>query len=364
MDKAVNLRRMKIVHIISGDRWAGAEVQAYTLLASLKKNHDVYAIILNEGELAERLKSLQISVYIFDENKLSSWQIFTRIRKSLIEIKPDVVHTHRQKENIFGSIANLTSIRVKCVRTIHGDSEFKVTGFAKFQSRLDVFCGRNFQQAIIAVSEDLHKKLILKFPQSKIYTVVNGIDPGEIRINLKEPDYKKAMPDRKHIGIVGRLDPVKRIDIFLEMAALLLKNHPKVPWHFHVFGEGKLDLKMKKMAVNLGIDLKVTFHGHRMDIKDCIFGLDAIVICSDHEGLPMTALEALAIGTPIVAHSVGGLTKLLAEQPDSLIKHHSPQKFAEMVFRNINKENKKIMYPEKYLLEHTIKSLNKIYDEV
>jgi glycosyltransferase involved in cell wall biosynthesis len=355
------IKHLRILHIISGDRWAGAEVMAYTLLKEMNKHHDVFAVLLNPGELAQRLDNIHIPVTILDESILPSWRVFTGIRRLLKEIKPDIVHTHRQKENILGSIANSLSIRAKCVRTVHGDSEFEPTGLARAQVILDVFCGRYLQQTIIAVSEDLHHKLMNKFPENKIVTVVNGIDPEETRFNLEYPDFKLTMPDKKNIGIVGRLDPVKRIDIFLEMAAILQQNHPEISWKFHIFGEGQLETEMKELARRLGLNETVTFHGHRMDIQNCIYGLDAVVMCSDHEGLPMTALESIAIGTPLIAHNVGGLTQLMQSSPNFLVSVHEASEYAKPVLKAITNTANKIPYPVDYTVQITLNSTITLY---
>jgi glycosyltransferase involved in cell wall biosynthesis len=357
-------KHLRILHIISGDRWAGAEVMAYTLLKEMSKHHDVFAIILNPGELTQRLADIQIPVTILDERNLSSWQVFTSIKHTLKEIKPDIIHTHRQKENILGSIANSFSIRAKCLRTVHGDSEFEPKGLARVQVTLDNFCGRYLQQTIIAVSEDLRHKLMNKFPANKVVTVMNGIDPEETRLNLEYPDFKLTMPDKKHIGIVGRLDPVKRVDIFLKMAALLQKDHPEIPWHFHVFGEGQLEKKMKGSSKKLNINAHVSFHGHRIDIQNCIYGLDAVVMCSDHEGLPMTALECLAIGTPLIAHRTGGLTDLLKECPDRLIRHHHAEKYGSALVNLFINSPATIKYPPQNTIEHTSTCLSDLYSKL
>jgi glycosyltransferase involved in cell wall biosynthesis len=360
-NKPENEKRLRILHIASGDRWAGAEVVVYTLLKEMSKQHDVFAIILNLGELAQRLSELSIPVTILDESKLSSWQIFKGIKHTLKAIRPDIVHTHRQKENIIGSIANTLSIRTKCIRTVHGDSEFKPSGIAKLQVILDNFCGRYLQNTIIAVSDDLRQKLINKFPANKVVTVLNGIDPEEARSNLEYPDFKIAMPEKKHIGIIGRLDPVKRIDIFLEMAALLLNDHPEIPWQFHIFGEGQLEKEMKDLAVKLEVTKVTTFHGHRMDIKNCIYGLDAVVMCSDHEGLPMTALECMAIGTPLIAHDVGGLTKLMQEVPEFLVKKHNVSDYSIALIEALTNNTLTMNFPKKYTIQNTSKDTVKLY---
>ncbi len=355
--------KLRILHIASGDRWAGAEVMAYTLMKELKKQHDVFAIVLNHGELEKRLQDIGIAVTTLDEAKLNSWQIFKGIKYVLKNITPDVVHTHRQKENILGSIANAVSIRAKCVRTVHGDSEFKPKGLGKLQVILDNLCGLYLQQSIIAVSEDLRHKLMNKFPSEKLITIVNGIDPEETKLNLEYPDFKKLMPNKKHIGIVGRLDPVKRIDIFLEMAAQLNQKHPEIPMHFHVFGEGRLGKTLKHLSETLGISDTVTFHGHRKDIKNCIYGLDALVMCSDHEGLPMTALECIAIGTPLIAHSVGGLTSLMKDKQHMLVKDHNVHEYSCSVLKALTDIQQKTEYPQKYTIENSSKITIQNYTE-
>jgi hypothetical protein len=87
--------KLRILHIVSGDRWAGAEVMVYALLKEMRKHHDVFAILLNPGELAKHLHDTDVTTTILDESKLHSWKIFKRIRRTLKEIDPDIVHTPR-----------------------------------------------------------------------------------------------------------------------------------------------------------------------------------------------------------------------------------------------------------------------------
>jgi L-malate glycosyltransferase len=81
-------------------------------------------------------------------------------------------------------------------------------------------------------------------------------------------------------------------------------------------------------------------------MPSCIASLDAIIMCSDHEGTPMTALEALALGTPLIAHDVGGLREILKDS-DGRVKNHQPQEYAKFVTRIIEHRLK----PEKLLPE-------------
>ncbi|RYZ95840.1 MAG: glycosyltransferase, partial [Moraxellaceae bacterium] len=135
-----------------------------------------------------------------------------------------------------------------------------------------------------------------------------------------------------HIGLIGRLEPVKRADLFIQTAEIILRqycvNHT---WHFHIIGDGKLKDALRRQVQNLGLDEHITFHGHRNDIPSCILALNLVMMCSDHEGTPMTALETLALGTLLVAHNTGGLSELLESYPQLLVDSHTPEGYASAV---------------------------------
>lgn len=332
---AIVNRRMKVMHIISGDLWAGAEVQAYTLLKQLQSECVLQVILMNPGELADRLMALDIPVVILDESRCGAGSILLAMRKVMLSFEPDIIHTHRQKENILGTIANLLSVRAVSVRTSHGAPESAVKGMGKLQVYLDRLTGRYMQAAIIAVSADLAKKLAKAFPSQKIHVIRNGVDVDVLRESAGLADFRLAAPEAIHIGIIGRLEPVKRVDIFLAMAVLLREQVVDKKILFHVIGDGKLKDNLIAQARTLGMEGAIIFHGHRQDMAACIHSLDAIVMCSDHEGTPMTALEAMALGTPLIAHNVGGLTEILESYPELRVDDHVPQGYASRLLNEI-----------------------------
>ncbi|WP_196799745.1 glycosyltransferase [Thioalkalivibrio sulfidiphilus] len=326
------------MHIASGDRWAGAEVQLWTLLRHLNKRDDVRAraVLMNEGETADRLREAGIPVDVLDETQLNAFQILMGLRNLMRQHQPDIIHTHRQKENILGSIANTTTLRRPSVRTTHGAPEFNHP-WSKPHKRLiawlDWACGRYLQDRVIAVSQDLGRQLEASYPTSKIAVIENGVDIDTVLDLAQEtPDFRQDQPSHKHIGIVGRLESVKRIDIFLHIAEHLLEQDLPWPLSFHVFGDGSLRSELENLSTHLGIADSVRFHGHRNDIAACIDKLDVLVICSDHEGLPMTLLEAMTLRTPVVAHDIGGLAEALAEEHGGLLNaDHTADAYAEAV---------------------------------
>jgi glycosyltransferase involved in cell wall biosynthesis len=167
-----------------------------------------------------------------------------------------------------------------------------------------------------------------------VVVIENGIDIDVVRATPLAADVREGRPEHIHVGIVGRLEPVKRVDLFLEVARELLTRDPKRRWLFHVIGSGSLLPDLFNIARRLEIDAHVRFHGHRSDSVACIKALDLLVICSDHEGLPMTSLEALATATPVVAHAVGGLNDVLANEAGGiLVRDHSKVGYSDAIFR-------------------------------
>lgn len=296
------MKQKKILHVISGDLWAGAEVQAFTLLKQLKLTHDIYVVLMNDGELANQLRGVKIDVTILDESNISSAGVFFRLISILKGLKPNIIHTHRQKENILASLANLFSVRVRCIRTQHGAYEFKGNWKTKIQRLIDKLVGRYLQQAIIAVSTDLKLKLVHDFPVNMIHVVENGVDVKMLMDATYLVDFKLAEPEIKHIGIIGRLVKVKRVDIFLEIASLAIKRGEN--FQFHIIGDGPMLGELKSRAKQLKLDGSVIFHGHRTDIPACIYSLDVVVMCSDHEGMPMVALETIALSTALITRNI------------------------------------------------------------
>jgi glycosyltransferase involved in cell wall biosynthesis len=324
---------LRVLHVASGDLWAGAEVQLFHLLCSLRRRTEVTveAAILNPGKLADRLREQGIPVSLFDERRMSS----VAIGKALVRIARtrdvQVIHTHRTKENILGTIAALCSPYGVALRTAHGRPEH---GIGRFGKRLilnvaDRLAAR-FQRATIGVSAELCGYLRQAFPGRPVYHIPNGIDPDLVRQEALLPcSYPRS--DAFTVGFLGRLVPVKRVDVFLEMARVLCTRAPG-SFRFAVAGDGPLERTLRAKASELGIESAVDFLGFQQNSAALLSRMDCLVLTSDHEGMPMVVLEALALGVPIVAHSVGGLPELLTGSPiGHLVPSQDPAPLAQAI---------------------------------
>jgi glycosyltransferase involved in cell wall biosynthesis len=368
-------RARRILHVASGDLWAGAEVQAFTLLLHLRRLPDteVAAVLMNAGMLADKLRSVGVSIYVLDEQKTVSFELVIRLREVLRTWRPDVIHTHRQKENILASLANRSCHNVTSVRTVHGAGEhWGAPGLRGARQRvlsgLDRWCGRALQQRVIAVTRELGERLTRDFPAERIVVIENGVDFEALDQQRGAAEFRLAEPDATHIGIAGRLAAVKRVDIFLASASLLRQNGSGRKWRFHVFGDGPLRPDLEAQAHRLRLGNSVTFHGHRDDIATCLAGLDAVVMCSDHEGMPMVALEAAALGVPTVAHAVGGLLEVVPSEFH--VTRHEAQGYKDGVERALYADGRSIAerhakaIRSRFSAQHNAKRVRELYEQV
>ena len=360
---------MKVLHVISGDLWAGAEAQAATLLAQLSEQPDlsVTAVILNHGELARRLTALPIRVVVLDEQRLNPLAIFIQLLALLREMQPDIVHTHRIKENILASIAAALVSKARGVRTVHGAAEHSAKSWPRrLLDSLDRWCGAHLQSATIAVSQELGLVLRTQCPGQNVVVIENGVQAVAESLSVNPPAWRSDMPQRVHVGIAGRLVPVKRLDLFIEMAALLGAQNP-AGWQFHVFGDGPLRQQCEQQAQTLQLNC-LTFHGQVDELSRQLRALDILIICSDHEGLPMVALEALAVQTPVLAHAVGGLRELL---PASLLlQDNSASSYARQLAAMVNARADataalaNVSLPEKYTAACNARQVLALYRQI
>lgn len=304
---------MKIMHIASGDLWAGAEKQLYTLLAALKKTGTVQlcAAILNPGTLADKIRQSGIPVLVLDEREQSTPSLARDIDRFIRAERPDIIHTHRTKENILGSLLAWRH-GLPCLRTQHGASEHgdkRLHPRQRVLSLADHTAGRFLQQKIVAVSDPLGEALSQRFAPGKVMVIYNGLDTAQA---TPPPE---ALQDPLNIGLVGRLVPVKRVDLFLQIARRV-RDLPGLPQpRFLVIGDGPLREELLAERQALGLADHVEFLGHVDNAEERIAELDVLVICSDHEGLPMVALEAMKHRTLVLTHAIGGLVQLLDGGP-------------------------------------------------
>jgi glycosyltransferase involved in cell wall biosynthesis len=234
-----------------------------------------------------------------------------------------ILHSHRYKENLLAALLARRCDVPVLVRTQHGLPEpcagFKHLKQAVIQG-VDRFVARRATDRVISVSPEMTRRLSAWLDPEKIVTIPNGIDFEDIHsaLTVEEAKERLGIPqDCCVLGTAGRLEPVKRLDIFLAAAQQIALRFPQT--RFVIAGDGSEEARLRAQAQVEGIRDKVLFLGHRHDICDVLRAFDLLVLSSDHEGLPMVLLEALGLGVPVVARSVGGVPEVVQDGANGLL---------------------------------------------
>jgi glycosyltransferase involved in cell wall biosynthesis len=253
--------------------------------------------------------------------------------------RPQIVHTHTAKAGFVGRIAAwLTGVPV-VVHTFHGHvlqgyyRPLKTQLMRRMESFLALLTDR-----IVAVSEQVKRDLIEYgvASEKKIDVVLLGFDlepffgcqqyKGEFLRELGLDDGTRL------VGIVGRIFPIKNHHLFLESAARVSSNADAV--RFVIVGDGILRTEMENYARELSITDRVIFTGWRRDLPRIYAGMKVLVVCSDNEGTPVSAIEAMASGVPVVATRVGGLPDIITDgETGYLVPPRDPEALAGAVLR-------------------------------
>lgn len=336
--------RLTVLHMFSGDLWAGAEVMIFNLLDQLKDDQRVkmIALSLNEGILTNKLRNLGIETHVIPESEYAFPMIACKALKILIGKRIDIIHSHRYKENLAGFLlAKARGIR-GLVTTIHGLSEPLLQSKNELGDRIKtrmnhVLVNRYFQR-VVAVSQDIKRILVQehRFRQELVEVIYNGV-----ALRSPSPSFNRPGSDVLHVGTVGRMVPVKDFNLFLEIATAILKRTNKV--RFSILGDGPQKLQLIERARDLNLEGSIEFVSPMPDPQSYYESLDLYVNTSLHEGIPLSILDAMACGKPVVAPSVGGIPEIISHREDGvLVQGRDPKDFAGSCLEILQDESLRI----------------------
>ena len=236
-------------------------------------------------------------------------KVFARdLERLLCERRFDVVHSHMHASTHASSMAT-AQLGVPLVVTEHSEAQWR-HGPARAAARAA------FDRAalVIAVSEAIKARLV----------VVDHVDPAKARVihNARPAGSPAPMSVWREgagpvIGVVARLQPEKDIATFVEAAAILVRRIPDA--RFVVVGDGPRRRDLAAKVARLGLSRRFQLLGFRSDAAALIGGFDVLAVPSRTEGTPLTVLEAMAAGTPVVATRVGGIPEQVRHGYEALL---------------------------------------------
>ncbi|MDP3920511.1 MAG: glycosyltransferase [Candidatus Omnitrophota bacterium] len=324
----MNQPRHKILFLITGLTVGGAEKLLLQHLRCLDRSRfePIVATLychnkLSGGEgddLHPQFAEFDVPVRELAMRHKLDFSVLERVRKLLLEEKPDILHTHLAMADWIGRVVGHFCRVPLIVGTLHAVEPWRKW----FPLNLIDLGTSRWADALIAVSEEVRDGIVRLqgLDASRIHIIPNGIDyptadnseRSKIRRSLNVPE------DALVIGTLGRLDEsVKGHGTLLEAAKSLAVKHDR--FHCVFVGDGPSRSHLEKQAAGLGLANRVTFAGMRQDVAPWLSAMDVFVQPSHQEGLPLAVLEAMAAGRPIVATRVGGIPEVIKDRHTGLL---------------------------------------------
>lgn len=281
-----------------------------------------------------------------------------------------IVHTHGYAAGIAGRLACIRARRQALIHTVHNffpqASPLLLTG-----GKLAELWLAQYTHKIIAVSEQLKNFLVqMGIRPDKLVTIYNGIDaakfPGQDKLQAR---HLLNLPEKERVvGTVARLIPAKGVDLFLQALALVNKTSPLTGV---IIGDGPQKRALMELSVELGLQDKVIFTGHREDVPQLLSALDIFILPSRREGFGLTLLESQWLGIPVVAADTGGIREIVEHGENGLLFSAGSAELARQVQGLFADENTRLKLAQKgalsvrhrFTAEKMIASTLALYEE-
>ena len=300
---------LKIAIVSTQRKWYGGEEEVYLLAQGLRRcGHQVHILARRAGELAGRMKAEGFAVGEFagnGRNPLAVWQI----RRQLRRLRPDVLQYNDSHALTAAGLASW-DLNVP-VRVAMRHVSLPIRSPWRF---------RAFSDRVICVSHavaDVCRDAGLAAEMLRVVFAVT--DPEKVRAGNRRQGRVAASvaDDQPMVLVVASLNEHKGHAFLFDALPAVFDRYPTAA--VVLAGNGPQRQSLQIQAKRLGIDERVRFLGYRRDVPDLIQAADLLVLPSfAGEGLPVTLMDAMFAGVPIVTTAVGGVADLTgSDEPQS-----------------------------------------------
>ena len=310
---------MKILHVIDSDGLYGAEAVLLNLMEP-QKRMGLHPSLLSIGatgihskviEIEATKRGLECSPLRFQNG--FNLRGSRKILQHAITSGADIVHSHGYKGDILLGIIPRRLRKVPVITTQHGWTSTSFFSKMRLYEWIDTLLMKNLD-GVVVVSSAMQNHPRLRMLGIRPVVINNGLPCLNFELDafLKEcPEVAKDCQNKFKIISVGRLSHEKGVSILIHAVAGLLSRNIDIC--LVLVGEGSEGFSLQDLAKNKGLSDRVHFVGYREKAYQLFPYFDLFVLPSYTEGLPITLLEAMQAGVPIVATRVGEVPKVLDE---------------------------------------------------
>jgi glycosyltransferase involved in cell wall biosynthesis len=343
----VNDRPLRIMFVINSLGAGGAERSLAELapeLAGLGHEPIIMTFLQRTDGFEQEVRDRGIAVEQVPGGGLLSGarSLHRRIRL----IRPDVIHTAIFEADVTGRVAGIRTgvpVVTSLINMSYGPERLLDPNVRRWKLRavreIDGWTARRLTAHFHAVSGSVKDAAVraLRIRPERVTVIERGRDPG--RLGRPSPDRRRRVrsehgipKDAEVVVAVGRLEHQKGYRYLIDAAARLA-GRPRLVLLI-VGRDGHMSADLKHQVRRLGLDGSVRFLGHRDDVPDLLAAADLLALPSLHEGAAGAAIEAMALGLPVVASDLAPLRDVMEDGASGLlVPVASPDALAETIAR-------------------------------
>ena len=313
---------MKVIQVIPTLNLAGAERMCETLtLELIKKNISVKIVSLysSHTSITEKLTQLGVEIFFLDKKPGLDLSIIKKLKDIFKKERPDVVHSHLDSIKYITIATRKMNIPI-CVHTVHNMADKELDAMGRLWVKRFY---KNHQIIPIALSKIIQESIVNVYGISSddIPIIVNGIDLSNC---LQKRDYN--ISDTIKILHIGRFSEQKNHKGLIDVFKIFHTAKPNSI--LELIGDGYMMDTIKEYVSANNLEDAVSFLGVKSNVFEYINKADIFLLPSLYEGVPITLIEAMGTGIPIVATKVGGIPNMLSNNENALLTSTDAQEIA------------------------------------
>src|SRR5579884_214065 len=314
-------RSLTICQVLHSLQVGGAEVLAARLARQLGRSYRfVFACLDELGSLGQELRGEGFAVHVFKRRAGLDWKCPWRLASFLWQEGVDLVHAHQYTPFFYALAARRLYRRPPVLFTEHGRHH------PDYPRRKRMLANRLLlekRDRVVGVGQAVRRALVHNegIPDRRVGVIYNGIDIAP---------FSKSRPDRlsvrREIGVgaddlvllqVARLNYLKDHATALRTVSKLRQERPDV--RLVLVGEGEERGSIQELIQRLDLSANVRLLGLRTDVNRMLAAADVFLLSSISEGIPLTLIEAMAAGVPVVSTNVGGVPEVIEDSQTGLL---------------------------------------------
>lgn len=318
-----------------------------TLICLFSKKDSIYLDLIENNKIN----------LIYMNKKLGfDCKLIYKLIKLFKEEKPDIVHTHLNVMPYTLPAMIFNNIKVR-IHTVHSIAEMEAQGVSRIIMKIAYKC---FDVIPVAICDYVKNTIIetYKLNENKVCCIYNGIDNEIFYKNHKNTDNNTI-----NLINTGTLYYVKNHSLLIDAFAKLHIKFPNI--RLTILGDGELREELEKKIKDYQLEKKIVLKGVVKNVAEELNKANIYVMTSIFEGLPLSILEAMACGLPIITTNAGGVIDIVKEDNGIIVDNNNLTQLVTAITKLLDDEKQRLKMGRKsefYSRRYTIKNCAQQYE--